>query len=248
MDAATFTTVLHHHHPSLVLPVSVPVPVPQPRAQADANARPRSHAPHTHAATDHVHANANINAHSLDAVGNAWHFPDADAMPVCDDTEGHESDVSRLQGDESARSSSVTTPDLPTSRLPPPPPLGYKHDQMVDSNLVKAHLPPPPPDYFEHRQHDAPNVSSFPPPPPNSVVPRYQLLHPNLPPPPPPLRSPTMTRLAPVKPCAQPFLHHRLLHLPDPVSRSTQKIEIMMKNIRDNLKDGLPSRKDPSLW
>ncbi|KAF7542694.1 hypothetical protein G7Z17_g11362 [Cylindrodendrum hubeiense] len=219
MDAATVTTVLHHH-PSLALPVSVsvPVPVPQPHphapADAHANARAYSHAPsHAHAPRGHVHANAGNSDQSLDAVRNAWHFPPADAMLAYDDTEEHEeheSDVSRLQGDESARSSSVTTPDLPMSRPPPPPPLGSKHGQIFDSSL-KAPIPPPPPDYQSHRQRSSslspahpPNISLFPssrtsnvsrhqpppppppPPPPRSNDPPRLSYPPGLPPPPPP--------------------------------------------------------------
>ncbi|KAK7418570.1 hypothetical protein QQZ08_011195 [Neonectria magnoliae] len=193
MDAAATL----HHHPSLVLPLPAPVPESQPHthAQADdhANAYSRFHAHANAHAPVHGYAgaDAHVNGHSQDAVGDAWHFHIADDMPAYD-TE-HESDVSHLQGDESARSSSVTTPDLPVSRLPLPPPFGFKHDQMFDSTL-KTHLFLPPP---EHRIDRPPKPSSLshppppPPPPPNasniSIFPRSRASNlPPYPPPPPP--------------------------------------------------------------
>ncbi|KPM43536.1 hypothetical protein AK830_g2988 [Neonectria ditissima] len=215
MDA----TATIHHHPGLALPLPVPVPVsqPHPRAQADvqANAHARFHA-HAHAPaygyTD-ADADAHINDHSYDAVGYAWHFHIADAMPAYD-TEEHESDVSHLQGDESARSSSVTTPDLPVSRPPPPPSLGFKHDQMFDSTLktplflppseyhidrpskpssLSSHPPPPPPppprnasniSVFPHSRNS--NLPPYPPPPPPPSNDRPRIPYSGLPPPPPP--------------------------------------------------------------
>ncbi|CAM1510037.1 Fc.00g003720.m01.CDS01 [Cosmosporella sp. VM-42] len=130
---------------------------------------------------------------AFDTVGDESTAQFAANMASSDDIDEQESDVSRLHGDESARSSSVTTPDIPVSRPPPPPPFDSKYSHVSSSGLTSAIPPPPPP------QNMQPNGHSPPPPPPprqsNDSNGRLQQpqrnpeVYPPPPPPPPPDHS-----------------------------------------------------------